>query len=307
MLSPAGVAKLFPDEPELAVVAGRPRPGLFVIAAVHALIGGYGLVRAGIASFDGPWVLAAPAGAVLVAHALLLAFRRRPSVYTFSRVLVALFRVGGGIAIIMGAMAMREHMAGAYEVMGVGLVIGLWGIWLGSLLDHCEEAFVLPGAPASIAAEPPPPPDPVPRDEVDALVVRLSEGMGNLGRQTALIAYLIGALFAGLGLLFGLAHGAWDIAAAVGGFGAALFALLWFGARRLDPARMRPVLDDLRHHPGRIVSIRHYSANRERGYMIREFVEVKTDTHRLVVRADHDWPQLMDRLGARCPQARRKG
>lgn len=86
-----------------------------------------------------------------------------------------------------------------------------------------------------------------------------------------------------------------------------LFAVgIWFlmraAARNSGPERAGPVLEALRHAPGRVKRISHRVTSDSKRLFVTHWLEVISDEGRIYVRAD-DWQALMERLARRCPQA----
>jgi len=52
-----------------------------------------------------------------------------------------ILRTGGGLALIVGAMAMTQDLDGAWTVMGVSLAIAGWGVAYQRVLDWSDAAF----------------------------------------------------------------------------------------------------------------------------------------------------------------------
>ena len=73
-------------------------------------------------------------------------------------------------------------------------------------------------------------------------------------------------------------------------------------ARKTAPARMQPVMDAVRDAPDRVVSLRHYTTSDSRGMFVSHWLEIKTADHRLVMKAQDDWAELLGYLARRCPR-----
>lgn len=296
------VKKLFPDQPPLQDGSGHPG-SLYLFAAVHVGAGVYGLYRSIAERFDGAWVLAAPAALLLIASGLGLAFRRRRFDHAVARCLVFLFRVGGGLTLIVGAMAMREHMDSAWTVMGVSLAIALWGIAFGHFLTEHQGAFLLRTEPAARPDGPTPAieqPAALAEHGHSALLVRLEQGVGQTAKGFRRGTFFVGGLFFAMALLY-VQH--LEIAAFIAAFGAVLILLGTIAVRRNAPERMAPVLAALRDAPDRIELIRHYTTSDSRRIFVTNWIEVKTDQHRLLVKANTDWDRVLEQLAQRCPHA----
>src|SRR5688500_5004125 len=105
------MASLFPDEPPLEHASKRPGL-LYAFAVVHGVVGVLALSFAIQRRLDGvgAWLWTSPAALLLIANAIGLAFVRGRAAYKVSLVLIFLFRVGGAISLMVGAMAMRQDM-----------------------------------------------------------------------------------------------------------------------------------------------------------------------------------------------------
>jgi hypothetical protein len=119
----------------------RSHPLLWVFAVVHAIVGTWSLWMAAAASFAGAWFLVAVAGPLLFANALGATLRRDAIDRKISRAIAMTLRVGGGLTLVVGALAMRSELDGAWTVMGVSLAIGSWGVAYGWVLDRSDDAF----------------------------------------------------------------------------------------------------------------------------------------------------------------------
>ena len=138
--------------------------------------------------------------------------------------------------------------------------------------------------------------------ERDALFARLERGVAETAAGFTRGALLIGGLFFLMSIAL-VAKGAWGVALLAGGFGAALVLLGVVAARRTSPERMRPVIEALRSSPETIVSVGHMQTSDSRKMFRTQWIEVKTAEHRLFIKANDDWQELLDRLQRLCPQA----
>lgn len=119
----------------------HPHPLLYLFAAVHAVVGTYVLYVAVTVSFAGPWMFVAVGGPLLVANAIGSTMRREAFDRKLSRGLAMTMRVGGGLALVAGAMAMTQHLDGAWTVVGVSLAIAGWGVAFAHVLEWSDAAF----------------------------------------------------------------------------------------------------------------------------------------------------------------------
>lgn len=126
-------------------VREKLHPLLYVFAAVHAGIGAWVLWSAVAASFGGVWMFAALGGPLLLANAIGATLRREEIDRKISRGIAMTLRVGGGFALMVGALAMREDMDSAWTVMGVALGVALWGVAYGWVID--ASTFAAPRRP----------------------------------------------------------------------------------------------------------------------------------------------------------------
>jgi hypothetical protein len=108
---------------------------------VNALAGAWGMWRAVAVSFDGAWVFAAVLSPLLVANAIGVVLRREHVDRRISHGLAMAMRVLGGLALVVGAMAMRAELEGAWTVMGVAALVGLWGVAYDHALQRHDDAF----------------------------------------------------------------------------------------------------------------------------------------------------------------------
>ncbi|HEY4245092.1 MAG TPA: hypothetical protein VGM88_34990 [Kofleriaceae bacterium] len=137
-----------------------------------------------------------------------------------------------------------------------------------------------------------------------ALITRLENG----AKQTG--ASLRGGVMVGavaMGAVAGFAAHQHEIAFAVGigAFGVGLIVLAIIAGRRNSPARMLPVVDALRTAPETIGLVEHYETSGDRRRLFKShFIRVATPTHRLVIRADQDWPPIYQQLCVLCPNAK---
>lgn len=58
-----------------------------------------------------------------------------------SGALAMTMRVGGGLALVVDAMAMRQDLDGAWTVMGVSLAIAGWGVAFAHAVEWSDAAF----------------------------------------------------------------------------------------------------------------------------------------------------------------------
>ncbi|HVV86425.1 MAG TPA: hypothetical protein VHE35_25385 [Kofleriaceae bacterium] len=139
--------------------------------------------------------------------------------------------------------------------------------------------------------------------ELAQLLVRMEQAIAETARGFAFGMAAVAGLFVAMALGYGIAFHAWGIAAFIGAFAAGI---VWIGRvarRKTSPERMQPVMDAVRDAPGSVATIRHYTTSDSRRMFVTHWLEVKTDTHRLVMKAQQDWQQLLDYLTRRCPGA----
>ena len=122
----------------------RSSPLLLAFAVGHAILGAYVLYRGVTSSFRDPWWLAAFLGPLLLANAVGIGLRRSAFDRKFTRGLGMTMRVVGGLALVVGAMAMREDLDGAWPVMAVSLAIAGWGVALVKVVDDASDHFAEP-------------------------------------------------------------------------------------------------------------------------------------------------------------------
>jgi hypothetical protein len=125
-------------------VSSRLHPALWLFVAVHTLAGAGALWLGVLASFANLWALTAFVGPLLLANGVGLALRREVFDRKLSRVLAFVLRMGGAIMLMAGAAALKYDVELAVKILGVSLVIALWGVAFDLLLDRSEAAFGLP-------------------------------------------------------------------------------------------------------------------------------------------------------------------
>lgn len=120
----------------------RPHPTVYAFALGHAVAGVWVFATAVAAHFEGWWTIMAVIGPLLVANAVGVAIRRDAVDRKISRGIAMTERTLGGLAVVVGALAMRSGLDGAWTVMGVSAAIGLWGVAYAWALERSDDAFV---------------------------------------------------------------------------------------------------------------------------------------------------------------------
>lgn len=137
--------------------------------------------------------------------------------------------------------------------------------------------------------------------ELATLLVRLEQGVKETaaGFRGGMIAVGVGAICVAL---LAAARGIWFLVpiALLGGAGIAAIGAA--ARRKTSPERMQPVLDAVRDAPEVVVLVRHYETSDSARIFVRQWLELKTAKHRLVLQAP-DWEQLFGYLARRCPNA----
>lgn len=145
-------------------------------------------------------------------------------------------------------------------------------------------------------------PRPLEIRELATLLVRMEQAVAGTARGFAIGMTMIAALFVVMGLGYGIAFHTWSIAAVLGAFAIGLLLVGRAATRRTAPERMQPVLDAVRDAPGKVATVRHYTTSDSRRIFVQHWLELRTDDHRLVMKAD-DWQELLGYLERRCPGA----
>lgn len=120
---------------------GKLHPTVYAFALGHAVAGVWAFAAACMAHFEGWWTVMAVVGPLLVANAIGATVRRDAVDRKISRGIAMTERTLGGLAVVVGALAMRTELEGAWTVMGVSAAIGLWGVAYAWALDRCDDAF----------------------------------------------------------------------------------------------------------------------------------------------------------------------
>jgi hypothetical protein len=138
--------------------------------------------------------------------------------------------------------------------------------------------------------------------ELATLLVRLEQGVKETaaGFRRGMTMIAVGAVV--VAILF-VVKGAWFGAGFSLVFGAAIAALGVAASRKTSPERMQPVLDAVRDAPERVTLVRHYETSDSRRIFVKQWIELKTAEHRMVLKAP-DWEQLVGYLERQCPQAK---
>lgn len=118
-----------------------PHPAMYAFALGHAVAGVWVFATAVAAHFEGMWTVTAVVGPLLVANAIGATIRRAAVDRTISRGIAMTERTLGGIALLVGALAMGAKLDGAWTLMGVSAAIGLWGVAYTWALDRSDAAF----------------------------------------------------------------------------------------------------------------------------------------------------------------------
>lgn len=143
---------------------------------------------------------------------------------------------------------------------------------------------------------------PVETRELATLLVRLEQAVAETAGGFKVQMALVAGLFVVLGAAMG-AMGTWAVAAFIWAFAVFIGFIGYRAGKRTAPAQMQPVVDAVRHEPAKIVSVRHYETSDSMRMFVTHWLEVKTETHRLILKAP-DWEQLYGILKQRCPDAR---
>ena len=140
-----------------------------------------------------------------------------------------------------------------------------------------------------------------PEDELPALIRRFETGIAETTakfRSQGTMLVIGSAVMAGLAAVRQL----WFLVPVCLLLGIGIWFLMRAAARNSGPERAAPVLEALRHAPGRVRRISHRELRGSKGLFITHWVEVISDEGRIYVRAD-DWQALLEVLARRCPQA----
>jgi len=149
-------------------------------------------------------------------------------------------------------------------------------------------------------------PEALSQEGLDILLADLGSRAGRTAVGFRRGMFLVSALFFVMAPVYGIKFNQWGIAAFIAAFGVGMMVIGVTAARRTSPERMLHVLSALRNSPGQISLVRHYETSDSHRMFVSHWIEVKTDKHRLVVKADRDWQELLDFLSRRCPQAQRR-
>jgi hypothetical protein len=139
-------------------------------------------------------------------------------------------------------------------------------------------------------------------EQLTRLVARLEDGVMRTAAGIRSSMAWVAALFFGFAA-WSLAHGEWGTALFIGAFGVGAVVIGVMGARNTSPARMRPVVDAVRDRPELVMSVRHSTTSGSRRIVVTHWIEVRTKDHRLFIKANDDWPVLLEALSRRCPHA----
>jgi hypothetical protein len=137
--------------------------------------------------------------------------------------------------------------------------------------------------------------------ELAELLVALERGVADTANGFRGGGIAVGGLFVAMAALFAV-RGAWGIALVVLAFGAGITAISIVAVKKTSPARMQPVFDAVREHPGDVTWVRHYTTSDSMRLFVRHWIEVKTATHRFIMQAE-SWERLLSLLRRRCPGA----
>ena len=139
--------------------------------------------------------------------------------------------------------------------------------------------------------------------ELAQLLVRLEYAIAHTARAFTVGMTAIMGLFVMMAVVYGLVLRLWSVAGFVALVGGVIMFIGRAAARKTAPARMQPVMDAVRDAPDQVVSVRHYTTSDSRGLFVSHWLEVKTADHRLVMKAQDDWAELLGYLARRCPTA----
>lgn len=114
---------------------------LWAFSLAHAAAGVWLLWRGIATSFDGPFVLAALFGPLLLAHGLAVALRRAAFDRRSASAVAVVLRVLGGLGLAAGAMAMRIDLDAALWVIGVGAAVAMWGVAYAHVVGRHGHVF----------------------------------------------------------------------------------------------------------------------------------------------------------------------
>jgi hypothetical protein len=138
--------------------------------------------------------------------------------------------------------------------------------------------------------------------EVAALIQRFERGIAETTAKfhSQGTVIVVGAvLFAGVAAV----QQTWFLIPVCLGFAAGIFWLMKVAARNSGPERAAPVLEALKHAPGRVTRVSHRTTSDSKRIFVTHWVEVISDEGRIFVRANDDWEQLLAAVSKRCPQA----
>ena len=118
------------------MIAPDPRPVPWPLRHITKL-----LVGAIAARFADLWAVVAIVGPLLVAHGVAATLRRTAQDRRVGDAVAMTLRVGGGLALMVGAAALRTDLEGVWTVLAIGLAVGLWGIGYQRVLAANAGAF----------------------------------------------------------------------------------------------------------------------------------------------------------------------
>jgi hypothetical protein len=139
--------------------------------------------------------------------------------------------------------------------------------------------------------------------ELAYVLVRLEQAVNDTAASMRQGMIMVGGLFS-LFVVIGVVKQWWGFVV----LGVPMAALMfWVGKKASEktaPDKMRPVMDAVRDAPDRIKLVRHYQTSDSRRVFVTDWLEIKTDEHRLVIKAKEDWQRLYSALQRRCPAAK---
>ena len=142
---------------------------------------------------------------------------------------------------------------------------------------------------------------PLETPELARLLVRLEQAVHETSGRFKVQMGAVTALFIAMGIGMAVVS-SWAIAAFIWAFAAGIAFIGVRASKRTAPAQMQPVVDAVREAPERIVLVRHYETADSMRMFVTHWLEIKTATHRLLMKAP-DWEQLYTYLRQRCPNA----
>ena len=143
--------------------------------------------------------------------------------------------------------------------------------------------------------------DPIETHELAALLVRLEQAVHETSGRFKVQMTLVAALFVAMGVGMAVVS-SWAVAAFIWAFAGFIAFIGVRASKRTAPEKMQPVVDAVREAPDLIVLVRHYETSDSMRMFVTHWLEIKTATHRLLMKAP-DWEQLYAHLRRRCPNA----